>query len=101
MNGDAARDFMMHGVTKLLPQGAGVLRADAGDEHVLFEFDEFSGDLHDLHRSFARAVNDFWKALAQRALRVHLREAEVGERRGLKGAEHLLAARVACAELFQ
>ena len=61
----------------------------------------FRGDFDDLLRRFAAAKNDFGKTLAERAVRVHLREAEVGHGRGLKRAQNLVAAHSARAEFFQ
>ena len=49
----------------------------------------------------ARAENDLRETLAQRAVRVHLREAEVRHGRGLKGAQDLVAAHAAGAKFFQ
>ena len=78
-----------------------LLRRDARDEDALFVFQEAAGDFQDLLRRFARAEDDFGKTLAQRAVRVHLREAEVGEGRGLEGAQHLVPVGFASAKFLQ
>ena len=92
---------MMDGALEFFPQRAGVFGGDARDEHALPVFQKLGGDFDDLLRRLARAENDFGKIFAQRAVRVHLRKAEVGHRRGLEGAQDLVAAHAAGAELFQ
>ena len=84
--------FVVDGAFEFFAQRAGVFGVDAGDEHPLFALQKFGGDFDDLLRRLARAENDFGKTLAQRAVRVHLRKAEVGHRRGLEGAQDLVAA---------
>jgi hypothetical protein len=74
---------------------------DARDEHALFAFQNFCGDVNDLHRRFARAENHFWKTFAQRAVRVHLGEAEIGRGRGLKSAQDFFARDFPGAKFFQ
>ena len=76
----------MDGALEFFLQRAGVLGGDAGDEHRLAVLQKFGGDFDDLFRRLARAKDHFGEILAQRAVRVHLREAEVGHGRGLKCA---------------
>ena len=62
---------------------------------------DFRGYFDDLFRRFAAAENDFGETFAERAVCVHLREAEVGHRRGLERPQNLVAAHAARAELFE
>jgi hypothetical protein len=78
-----------------------LLRRDACDEDALFVFQEAVGDFQNLIRCLARGEDDFGKTLAQRTMCVHLREAEVGEGRGLKGTQHLVPACLAGAKFLQ
>ena len=100
-DGDAPRQFVMDGELEFPAQFPRLLRRDARDEDALFVFQEPVSDFQDLLRRLARAEDDFWKTLAQRAVRVHLREAEVGEGRGLEGAQHLVPAGFAGAKFLQ
>jgi hypothetical protein len=59
----------------------------------LIALEDFRGDGEDLLRRLARAVNDFWEILAQRALEIHLSEAEVCYRRSLKCAQGVVHGR--------
>ena len=92
---------MVDGALEFLPQRAGVLGGDAGDEHRLAEFKQFGGDFDDLLRRLARAKNDFGEIFPQRAVRVHLRETEIDHRRGLERPQDLVPAHAARAKLFQ
>ena len=74
---------------------------DAGDQHALLALEELGRDLHDLVRRLAGAEDDFGKPSAQRAVRIHLREAQVRHRRRLESAQHLVAADSARPELLQ
>ena len=100
-NRDAAGGFVMNDVLEFFSQRARVLGGDAGDQNPLLAFEKFRGNLQDLLGRFARAENDFGKTFAQSAMHVHLREAEVGDRRGLEGAQNLVAADAAGAKLFE
>ncbi len=86
LDGHAAGDVVMDGAFEFFLQRAGVFGGDAGDEHWLSMLQQFGGDLDDLFRRLARAENHFGKIFAERAVRVHLRETEVGHGRGLKCA---------------
>ena len=100
-DGDATGHFMMDGVAEFFAEQAGVFDGDARDEDALLASHEFGGDFNDLGGSFACAENDFGKAFAKRAVGVHLRETEIGDRRSLEGVEHVVAADTAGTELFQ
>ena len=91
LDGHAAGKRVMDGALEFFAQGAGMAVGDARDEHALFGRQNFGGDFDHLFRRFARAENDFGKTFAQRAVRVHLRETEVGHRRGLKCAQDFVA----------
>jgi len=75
--------------------------SDTRDEHARFGGQDFRGNFDDLFRRFAAAENDFGETFAERAVRVHPREAEVGHRCGLERPQDLVAADSARAELFQ
>ena len=92
---------MVNGVAELFAERAGVFGGDAGHEDALLPRHEFGSDFYDLHGRLARAEDDLRKTFAERTVRVHRRETEVGHRRGLKGVQHLIAADAAGAELFQ
>jgi hypothetical protein len=91
----------MNGTLEFFPQRPRLFRRDARDEDALFTFQKFAGDFQNLRGSFSRAENDFWKSLPQTAVRVHLRETEVGNRRGLECAQRLITADFAGAELVE
>ena len=61
----------------------------------------FRGDPDDLLRRFTGAEDDLGKAFSQRAVGVHLREAEVGDRRGLKSPQQFVPADFAGPKFFQ
>ena len=92
---------MVDGALEFFAQGAGMGIGDARDEHARFGCQDFGGDFDDLFRCFAGAENDLGKTLAEGAVRVHLRKAEVGDRRGLERPQDLVPAHFAGAELFQ
>ena len=77
------------------PRGFG---REPRDEDVLLALNELARDGDNLLRRLACAEDDFRKALAQRAVRIHLREAEVRDGRGLEGAENFVPAGTASAE---
>ena len=93
--------FMVNGVLELPADEARVFDGDARNEDALFPREEFSGDFDNLTGRFAGAKNDFGKILAQRPMGVHLGKAEVGDGRGLEGAQHGFAGRAAGAKIFQ
>ena len=71
-----ARDGVQLDVWNLCPEIVGGIQAYAGDEHAGAARRDVARDLDDLLRRLARAVNDFWIALAERAVVVDRREAE-------------------------
>src|ERR1035441_1376110 len=71
------------------------------DENARIGRQNFRGYFDDLFRRFAAAENDFGKTLAERTVHVHLRETEVGDRRGLKCAQDFFARNCSGAELFK
>lgn len=101
LDGHAAREFVMDRVLEFFPQRAGVFGRDARDEDPLLVRHQGRCDFHDLNGRLARAKDDFGKAFAQRPVRVHLGEAEIRDRRGLKRMQHLIAAHAAGAKLFE
>jgi len=92
---------MENGFFEFFLQRAGVVGGDAGDEHLLAVVQKFGGDFNDLLRRLARAKYDFGEIFPQRAVRVHLREAEIGGRRGLEGAQDFFAWDFSGAEKFE
>ena len=100
-DGHAAGEAMVDGGLEFFPQGVGMFGSDAGDEHRLAMIQKFGRDFDDLFRRLAGAKNHFGKIFPQRAVRVHLRETEVGHRRGLEGAENLCARDFPGAKLVQ
>lgn len=70
-------------------------------QDILLVIEELGGNLHDLLGRFARAKNHFRKAFTQGAMRVHLRETNIGDWRGLKGLKDFVAAHPAGAEFLQ
>jgi hypothetical protein len=92
---------MMDSLFECFAQEASVFGLNTGNEDTVVVFEQTAGDFDDLLRRFARAENDFRKAFAQRAMRVHLSEPEVCDRSGLEILQNLLAADAASAELFQ
>ena len=82
-------------------QRARMFAIDASDQDSLFALKNFRGDLDDLEWCFARAKDNLRETLSQRAVGVHLGEAEVNQRRGLKSAQHFLAAGLPGAKCFQ
>jgi hypothetical protein len=91
----------MDGALELAAEGAGVFTVDARHEHALLVFQYFHRDFHHLLRRFAAAEDDFGKPLAQRAMGVHLSEAEVGEGRRLEGTQDFIASGASGAEFFE
>jgi len=91
----------MNGALEFFAQHAGVTGANARHEHALLAFQKFSCDFDNLSGRFARAENDLGKPFAQRAVRVHLRKAEVGHRRGLECPQNPVTTHAAGAEFFQ
>jgi len=87
LDGHAAGEVVMDGALEFFLQRAGVFGGDARDENLLAVFQKFGGNLYGLFRRLARAENDFGKIFPQRAMRVHLRETEISDRRGLEGAQ--------------
>ena len=78
-----------------------MLGCDPGDQDAILAFQQFGRYLKDLLRGFARAENDLWKTFAQRPMRVHLGEPEVGQRRGLERAHNGIATDASRAKLFK
>jgi len=101
LDGHATGGGMMDGELEFFLQRAGVLGGDAGDEHRLAVLQKFRRDFDNLLRRLARTEDHFGEILAERAVRVHLREAEVGHRRGLKRVQHLLHRNFSGAKLLQ
>ena len=91
----------MNGALEFFAQRAGMCVGDARDENARIGRQNFRGYFDNLLRRFAAAENDFGKTLAERAVRVHLRETEVGDGRGLKCAQDFFARNCSSAELFQ
>ena len=92
---------MVDGGLEFFAQRAGMCIGDARDENARIGRQNFRGYFDDLFRRFAAAENDFGKTLAERTVHVHLRETEVGDRRGLKCAQDFFARNYSGAELFQ
>ena len=101
LDGHTSGDRVMNGPLEFFAQCPGVFGRGAGDEHPLFQRQDFRGDVHHLFRCFAGTKNHFRKPLAQGTMRVHLGKAKIGQRRGLKGAQDPAAADFPGAEFFQ
>ena len=101
LDGHAAGERMMDGALEFFAQRAGVFGVMRVTSTRLIVCQKFGGDFDDLLRRLARAKNHFGKTLAQGAMRVHLRKAEVGHRRGLKGLQDFLARNFSGAKLVQ
>jgi hypothetical protein len=93
--------LVVDGELEFFAQRAGMGVGDTRDEYARFRCQDFRGYFDDLFRRFAAAKNDFGETFAERAVRVHPREAEVGHRCGLERPQDLVAAHSACAELFE
>ena len=91
----------MNGAFELFAQRAGLTGVEARHKHPLFAFQKFCRDFDHLFRRFARPENDFRKTFAQRAVRIYLRKANVGQRGGLESPQDLVAAHTTGAEFFQ
>ena len=91
----------MDGALEIFLQYADVFGGDARDENLLSVFEQFGRDLDDLFRRLAGTKNDFGKIFSQRAMRVHLRETEVGDRSGLEGAQDFFLRDFSGAKLFE
>ncbi len=92
---------MMDGLFKAFAQYARMFAVHAGDEDALFVSENALGNFDDLRGRFSSAEYDFRKTFAQSPMGVHLREAKVGRRRGLKSAQDMVAADAACPEFFK
>jgi len=101
LDGHTAGKFVVSGKLEFFAQRAGLGASDTRDEHARFGRQNIRGYFDDLFRRFAAAENDFGETFAERTVRVHLRETEVGDGRGLKRAQNLVAAHSARAEFFQ
>ena len=101
LDGHTTGDGVVNRLLEFFAQRPGLFGRDAGDQHPLFLGQDVRGDFNRLIRRFTGTKNHFGKTLAQGAMCVHLGKAKIGQRRGLKGAEHLPATRTASPESFQ
>lgn len=74
---------------------------DPCDEHPALHLDELGCNLQHLLRRFTFPKNDLGKSAPQRAMSVHLRKPQVGDRRRLKRFEHFITAYTAGSKFFQ
>ena len=91
----------MDGALEFFSQCAALFGGDAGDEHLLAVLQKFRRDFDDLFGSLARAENHFGEILAELAVGVDLGEAEIGDGRGLEGAQDFVARNFSGAKLLQ
>jgi hypothetical protein len=91
----------MNGVFEFFTERAGMFGCDTGHEHALFAFQKSGRNFDNLPRRFAGTENHFRKTLAQCAVHVHLRKAQVHDRRGLKCAHDFFARDFPGAERLQ
>ena len=92
---------MINRVLEIFPQQPRMLRRDARREHILMMIEKFAGDFQHLLRRLASAKNHLGKTLAQRAMRIHLREPDIRNRRRLERFQYLVTPHAARAEFFQ
>src|SRR6185437_179972 len=78
-----------------------MLWRDARRQHILMMLEKFAGDFQHLPRRLASAKNHLGKPFAQCAMRIHLREPDVRNRRRLERFQHLVTPHAARAEFFQ
>jgi len=100
-DGDAPGNLMVTRAAEFSAQNTGVFGRDSSDQNALLVGEQLRGDADDLDGRLARAKNHLRKAFAQRPVRIHLRKTKVGNGRGLKGAQHLIAARAAGAKSLE
>ena len=91
----------MNRIFEFFSQGFRVFGVDSGGKDVLLLGDQSGGNLRDLGRRFTRTVNNFRETFAESAVRVHLREAEVRDRSGLKRAQYLIAIHLTITVFFE
>ena len=92
---------MMAGLLERLLDSTDLRLLQPRDEQPLLAPPDLPGDLHHLRRRLAPAIDDLGESLAQRPMRVHLRETQFRHRRRLEGAHHLRQTDFAAAEFFQ
>src|SRR6185503_2334816 len=78
-----------------------VVFGDPGDQKALFPLVNFFGDFHDLVGRFARAKDNLRKTLSQRAMSVHLGEAEIGDGGSLEALQDLFPADLAVTKTLE